>query len=466
MKPVELLVIGGGTAGIVGAKTAAGLGARVCLVEAERTGGDCLWTGCVPSKALLAAAHAAADAAAAGRLGVHAPAQVEFAQVRAHVRAAIAAIEPVDSPEALRAAGVEVRIGDARFAARDAVQVDGEHITFRRALIATGSAPAVPSIPGLDTARAVTNETVWDLAELPSRLLVLGAGSVGCELGQAFARLGSAVTIVEPQSAVLPGADPAAAHVLAKALADDGVAVRSGTRVVSITDGVATLADRSQVSFDAVLLATGRIARTDGLGLDKAGVVTDAADAVVVDAQLSTSNDRVWAAGDVTGLPRFTHVAGVHASTAASNAVLGLRRKADTVVPRVTFTRPEIAAVGVSPADADGDPTLRVRTVHDNDVDRAVTDAGTGGFTSLVLDRRGRVVGASVVGPRAGEALAEAVLAVRQGLRARDLAAAMHAYPTYVDGVWKAAIADVQADLGKPVARAGIALLRRLRTFR
>lgn len=451
----DLLIIGGGTAGIVAAKTAAGLGASVLLVERDRTGGDCLWNGCVPSKALLSAAHAAADAHAAARLGVHVDGvRIDFSQVMEHVRRAITTIEPEDSPAALRAAGAHVVHGTGSMSGLDAATVDGTTVRFRQALLATGSAPSMPDIPGLAAARPLTSDTVWQLTQLPRRLLVLGGGSIGCELGQAFARLGSQVTIAESAPALLPREDPMAAGMLLSAFGDEGIVVQNGGAVTSVgrdDDGEVTVSLLNGTArVDAILVAVGRYPRTHALGLAQADVEVDETGYVVVNDRLQTSNPRIWAAGDLTGHPQFTHTAGVHGSTAASNAVLGLRRTVDTAtIPRVTFTQPEIAAFGV-PADRAATLGLTIRDIDHDHVDRAIAEDRRCGVTRLVIDRRGRVVGATIVGPRAGESLAELVLAARHGLRARDLAAAMHAYPTYADGVWKAAIAEVQAGLQHP----------------
>ncbi len=454
----DLLVVGGGTAGLVAAKTAAGFGASVLLIERDRIGGDCLWTGCVPSKALLSAAHAAQDARAAVRYGIRVDGvMVDFPTVMAHVRQAVATVEPTDSPAAMRAAGVSAAHGSARFAGRQAVILDGHRVPFRQALVATGAAPVMPPIPGLAEAAPLTNESVFGLTQLPCRLLVLGGGSIGCELGQAFARLGSRVTIVEAADRLLVREDADAAELVTGALVGDGVEVHTGVPVTSARrDGsawVAVLADGAEVGFDAVLVAVGRRPRTSQLGLDVAGVELDKRGFVRVDARLRTTNPRIWAAGDLTGHPPFTHTAGVHGSLAASNAVLGLRRRADTAsIPRVTFTQPEVAAVGVSGERARA-LGLTVHTLGHVEVDRAIAEQQTGGFSRLVLDGKGRVVGATIVGPRAGESLPEAVLAARHGLRGRDLAAATHAYPTYSDGLWKAAIAQVQAQLTGGVTR-------------
>lgn len=455
---VDLLVIGGGTAGIVSAKTAASLGARVLLVERHRTGGDCLWTGCVPSKSLLAAAAAAANARDADRLGVRADrVRVDFGAVMEHVRSAIRRIEPTDSPAALQQAGVEVAQGDFAFTGTQAGTLDGRRIRFGQAIIATGSTPAVPPLTGLAEVRYLTSDTVWDLAEFPERLAILGGGNIGCELGQAFARLGSQVTIVEAADRLLSREDPAASTLIAEALTADGVKVLTGTPVQRVASaecpdlapaGRLVLSDGAEVEFSHLLVAAGRSPRSANLGLGLAGVQLDRRGHVRVDPRLRTSNPRIWAAGDITGHPQFTHLAGVHGSIAATNAALGLRRRVDPTVPRVTFTQPEVAAVGVSTSTPQ--TGVRVLSWPLADVDRAVTDAATAGFTRIAIDRKHRVLGATVVGPRAGEALAELTLAVRTGMRTRDLAATTHPYPTYADAGWNAAIGDIREQLSRP----------------
>lgn len=448
----DLLVVGGGTAGLVAAKTAAGFGASVLLVERDRIGGDCLWTGCVPSKALLSAAHSAHHARTAHRYGIRVGGvTVDFPAVMDHVRQAIATIEPTDSPAAMRAAGVRAAHGSSVFTSPHTATVNEHPVRFRQALLATGAAPVIPPIAGLAAAAPLTNESVFDLEQLPDRLLVLGGGSIGCELGQAFARLGSTVTIAEAAPRLLLREDDDAARLVTDALLGDGVDVRVGAEITAVRpDGpgwFAVLADGTEIAFDQVLVAVGRRPRTASLGLDVAGVQIDERGFVRVDALLRTTNPRIWAAGDVTGHPQFTHTAGVHGTLAASNAVLGLRRRVDVAnTPRVTFTEPEVAAVGTSLEGAEA-AGLTVCTIAHDDVDRAIAEQQQAGFSRLVLDAKGRVVGATIVGPRAGESLAEAVLAARQGLRARDLAASTHAYPTYGDGIWKAAVARVQQQL-------------------
>ena len=475
----DLLVVGGGAAGIVGAKTAARLGARVALIERDRTGGDCLWTGCVPSKALLAAAGHVAGARYGAALGVTVSGvSVSFPAVMGHVRSAIASIEPADSVAALEEEGVRVLHGSARFTDRGTVQVHGVAIAYRHALIATGGEPAVPPVPGLAAARPLTSDSIWALEALPDRLVVMGGGSIGCELGQAFARLGSRVTLVEALPRLMPREDPDAVALVHAALERDGVEILTSHRAVAVhgepgQGGQIVLengGEQRMLDYDVLLVAVGRRPRSADLGLERAGVAIDARGFVAVDDHLRTSIRRVWAAGDVTPHPQFTHLAGVHASIAATNAVLGLRRRVNlSAVPRVTFTDPEVAAVGAASWTPPGEPSPHTVTREHADVDRAVAEGRADGFARLVLGPRGRVLGATVVGPRAGESLAELTLAVRKGLTATDLAGTIHPYPTYGDGPWGAGVAVVQQRLGTPAAQrltGAIVRVRRAMTAR
>jgi len=468
---VDLLVVGGGTAGLVAAKTAARFGADVLLVERDRLGGDCLWSGCVPSKALIAAAHAAVGHRHGDALGASAtPPTVDMARVLAHIDHAIRTIEPADSVESVEASGARVVAGHARFTSPSTASVAGATVRFRQAVIATGSSPALPDIPGLADAAPLTSDTIWGVRERPEQLVVLGGGAIGCELAQAWARLGSAVTLVHRGARLLPKEDADASQIVADALRADGVTVVLGATAARVraerqSAGVLVLRDGSEHPFDALLVATGRTPRTAELDLDAAGVASDEGGFVRVDATLRTSNRRIRAAGDVAGLPAFTHLAGVGGSLAATNAVLGLRRRIDLeAVPRVTFTDPEVAAVGASLADAERDG-LHVREVPLADTDRAIADGRTTGFARIVVDSRGRVRGATIVGPRAGETLGEASLAVTQKLTTSALGSTTHAYPTYSDALWNAAIADVRARLERPGMRRAIGLLRRLRAL-
>ncbi|MFO7777844.1 MAG: FAD-dependent oxidoreductase [Nitriliruptoraceae bacterium] len=507
----DLIVVGGGTAGLVAAVGAARQGAKVTLVERARTGGDCLWTGCVPSKSLLAAAAAAHTARHSEHLGVHSDeVTVDFPAVMAHVRGAIGAIAPHDSPERLRAEGIEVVHGDARFVADDAIEVAGHRFRFRAAMVATGAAPVLPPIEGLAAAAPLTTETVWDLEALPRRLAVLGGGPIGCELGQAFARLGAEVTIVEMEPRLLPREEPEASEALRASLLADGVDVRTAARATAVLPGTpgggsdadggpggsgdaggpsasdadggpgggwrlrlqrsdaAADAETDEVAFDHILVAVGRRPRTAELGLEAAGIEVDRRGAVVVDDRLRTTNRRVFAGGDVTALLPFTHVASTHGATIVQNALFGLRSRVDHErIPWVTFTAPEVARVGLSVAEARQrfGPGIRVRHAAHDEVNRAHAEARTDGFALLVGDDKGRLVGATVVGPHAGETIGEVVAWRQHDAKVSAIARrSTHAYPTWSDDIAAASLVDLRDDLAKlrPLTR-GLLWARRLR---
>ncbi|MDJ0346591.1 FAD-dependent oxidoreductase [Streptomyces sp. H10-C2] len=452
----DLVVVGGGSAGLTAARMAARLGARAVLVERDRLGGDCLWTGCVPSKALL---HVAAEVHAARRVdryglgAVQGP--VDLAAVMVSVRRAIAAIEPHDSAEALAALGVDVAHGEARFAGPRTLDAGGRRIRFRYAVIATGSAPALPPVPGLAEAVPLTSDSVWTLEQLPRRLVVLGGGPIGCELGQAFARLGSRVTIVEALDRPLPREEPHASELIRRQLADEGVTVLTGLRAEKVRGGALHHAGGA-LPFDQLLVTTGRTPDTASLAPEAAAGVALEHGQVRVDDRLRTTNPRIYAAGDVTGRSAFTHLAGVQAASVVTHVLLGVRRRIDyRAVPWVTFTDPEVARVGLTANEAHQafGARTRVRTLEHDRVDRAVADDRADGFTRLVLDPRGRIVGATVVAPRAGETIAHLATAVRLGWTPSKLAATVHPYPTYADGPWHAALAEVYDRLAQPRTR-------------
>jgi pyruvate/2-oxoglutarate dehydrogenase complex dihydrolipoamide dehydrogenase (E3) component len=445
----DLVVLGGGTAGLIASLYAARVGARVALVEqAEQPGGDCLFTGCVPSKSLIASARLAHDVRTADRLGLE-PSEpgIDLARVMDRVQEVIRRAGARDTAEHLESEGVEVVRGLGRFARPGVVEAQGRELRFRAAIIATGSRPAVPPIPGLRAAEYLTNETVWDLRGLPSRLTVLGGGPTGCELGQAFARLGSRVEIVEAAPVLLPAEDSEAGRFIAETLAREGVGLELGAPVtrVELQDGGGggvLVAGQRRIAFERLLVALGREPAGHGIGLEKVGVDLDERGFVKVDARLHTTGDRIWAAGDAVGGMYFTHVAGHQGVTAMANALFRARRSFDySQVPRVTFTDPEVAGIGLSAAEARerlGRDPLVLR--HDYaESDRALTAATARGFAKLVTGRRGRLLGATVVGPAAGESIAELGALIRQGGTAADLSQAIHAYPTYSEGPARAA---------------------------
>jgi pyruvate/2-oxoglutarate dehydrogenase complex dihydrolipoamide dehydrogenase (E3) component len=444
----DLVVLGGGTAGLIASLYAARAGARVALVEqAEQPGGDCLFTGCVPSKALIACAQRAHDMRTAERLGLE-PSEppIDFARVMERVQDVIRRAGVRDSAEHLESEGVEVVRASGRFAGPGVLDAGERELRFRAAIIATGSRPAVPPIPGLGEADFLTNETVFDLRAHPTRMTVLGGGPTGCELGQALARLGSRVQIVEAAPVLLPDEDPEVGRFMAETLAGEAVElhVRAPvTRVEPAAGGAGALvAGERRIDYERLLVALGREPASDDIGLENVGVKLDERGFVKVDSRLRTTGDRIWAAGDAVGGMYFTHVAGHQGLTAMANALFRARRSFDdSLVPRVTFTDPEVAGVGLSEPGARehlGRDPLVLR--HDYaESDRALTAGTARGFAKLVTGRRGRLLGATVVGPAAGESIAELAALIRQRGTVADLSQAIHAYPTYSEGPARAA---------------------------
>jgi pyruvate/2-oxoglutarate dehydrogenase complex dihydrolipoamide dehydrogenase (E3) component len=446
----NLVVVGAGTAGLVAAAGAAGLGARVALVERDLMGGDCLNVGCVPSKALVRAARAWADATRAGDFGIRMPddARVDFGAVMERMRRLRAAISPADSAARFRALGVDVFLGEGRFTGRDALEVGGAALKFSRAVVATGARAAVPPIAGLAEAGYLTNETVFALTALPPRMAVIGAGPIGCELAQAFARFGAAVVLLDRGPQILEREDGDVAARVGQALARDGVRLALGRAVTRVARGpagepvlhVEGAGGPETIAVDAVLVGVGRAPNVEGLGLETAGVEFDARHGVRVDDRLQTTNRRVFAAGDVCSAYKFTHNSDFQARIVVRNALfLGRARASALTVPRCTYTDPEVAHVGLSERQARA-RGIAVRTFVQelHDVDRAVLDGETEGFVKVrVREGTDRIVGASVVARHAGEMLPELTLAMVEGVGLGALASVMHAYPTQADAIRK-----------------------------
>jgi pyruvate/2-oxoglutarate dehydrogenase complex dihydrolipoamide dehydrogenase (E3) component len=444
----DLVVLGGGTAGLIASLYAARVGARVALVEqAEQPGGDCLFTGCVPSKSLIASARLAHEMRTADRVGLEpVEPRIDFPRVMERIQGVIRQAGLPDTAERLEAQGVQVIRAFGRFSRPGVVDAGGRELRFRAAIIATGSRPALPPIAGLAEAEPLTAETVWDLRELPPRLVVLGGGASGCELGQAFARLGSTVQIVEAAPVLLPREDAEAGRLVAEVLAGEGVGVNLGAPAARVEPaagggGVLVAGDR-RIEYDRLLVALGRRAAGDGIGLENVGIQVDERGFVKADTRLRTTGDHIWAAGDAVGRMYFTHVAGHQGLTAMANALFRARRSFDyAAVPRVTFTDPEVASIGLPEAEARerlGRDPLVLR--HDYaESDRALTAGRARGFAKLVTGRRGRLLGATLVAPAAGESIADVAALVRRGGTAAELSQAIHAYPTYTEGPARAA---------------------------
>jgi pyruvate/2-oxoglutarate dehydrogenase complex dihydrolipoamide dehydrogenase (E3) component len=443
----DLCVIGAGSGGLAVAAGAVQMGASVVLIERGRMGGDCLNYGCVPSKSLIAAGRAAHAMRTAGRFGVngHEPA-IDFPGVHDHVKGVIAAIAPHDSQERFEKLGVEVIRAPARFVGPQEAEADGRRIRARRFVVATGSSPAVPPIPGLAEVPHLTNETVFDLTERPEHMVVIGGGPIGCELAQAYRRLGARVTMLELFS-ILPKDDPDAVAVVRDQLRAEGIDLRERAAIAAVArdgNGIAlTLRNDGaggRITGSHLLVAAGRRANIDGLDLEAAGIAYGAA-GIKVDARLRTSNWRVYAIGDVAGGPQFTHMAAYHAGVVIKNVLFRLPAKVDDrAVPWVTYTDPELAHVGLTEAQARerGVAVDAVRWEF-KDNDRAQTERETKGFAKALVDRRGRIHGATIVGERAGELIQPWVLAIAGGLKIGALAQFIAPYPTFGEASKRAA---------------------------
>lgn len=447
----DLIIIGGGSAGLSAAAMAAALGARVALLDREALGGECLYTGCVPSKALLHVARVAAHIRTASTLGLDAQlAPIDLARVGDYVQRVIQTIhDETDHPDHYTRMGVDVAFGEVYFVSGNNLIVNGQRVGARRFLIATGSHAAVPPISGLAEAGYLTNETVFGLRELPNRLGIIGGGPVGCELGQAFARLGSRVTIVQRRDQLLPRDEPEAAAVLQERLQAEGVTVETRTTATAVTrrEGAKvvsfeTAGGAREVVVDEILVAVGRSPNLEGLGLDTAGVRYDVHKGIIVDKRLRTSNARIYAAGDVIGGYLFTHAAALQARTAVRNALFpGGAMLDERVMPWATFTEPEVAHVGLTEAEARRQYGRAVQVFVQplREVDRAVIDSATEGFVKLVSTKSGRLLGAQIVGHQAGEYINELAVALQRKLRVADLAATTHVYPTLALSIQQAA---------------------------
>ena len=435
---VDICVIGAGSGGLSVAAGASQMGASTALIERSKMGGDCLNYGCVPSKALLAAGHAAQAVRGAGRFGVRAAAPaIDSGGVYGHVRGTIAAIAPNDSVERFEGLGVTVIQSSARFTGPREIAADGYRITARRIVIATGSSPVVPPVAGLGDVPYLTNETIFDLGQVPAHLIVIGGGPVGIEMAQAHRHLGARVTVVEMFS-ILASDDPELVDVVRARLAGEGIDLREGVTVARVEkagNGVAVVIagngaeDRVQGSH--VLIAAGRRPNVGGLDLEKAGIAYSPA-GIQVDARLRTTNRRVFAIGDVAGGYQFTHMAGYHAGIVLRNALFRLPAKVDThAVPWVTYTAPELAQVGLTEDRARkqaGD--IRVLRWPFAENDRARAERETDGLVKVITTPRGRILGAGIVGAHAGELIHAWVLAIGQKIKIGAVAGMIAPYPT------------------------------------
>ena len=463
----DICVIGAGSGGLSVAAGAAQMGARVVLIEAGEMGGDCLNAGCVPSKALIAAAKAA-EAQRRGFRGIATvDPQVDFAVVKDHVAAVIAQIAPVDSQERFEGLGCAVIRAFARFTGPAEVEAGETRVRARRFVIATGSRPFVPPIPGVETTPYMTNETIFALRERPGHLIVIGGGPIGVEMAQAHRRLGCEVTVIEGAK-VLGREDPELAAVVTSALRDEGIRLVEGQPVVRLSGSEGAvevvLGDGTSVTGTHILMAVGRKVALEGMNLDAAGVAFTPK-GVTVDARLRSTNRRVFAVGDAAGGLQFTHVAGWHAGIVIRQAVLGLPAKADPrAVPRATFTEPELAHVGLTEAEAralHGDRLTVIRAdLHHND--RAIAEGKDKGFAKVMIVK-GRPVGASIVGAQAGELIGLWSLAISARLKMSAVAGMIAPYPTLGEVSKRAAGAYFSPQLfGNPLLKRFVRLVQRI----
>jgi pyruvate/2-oxoglutarate dehydrogenase complex dihydrolipoamide dehydrogenase (E3) component len=459
----DLCIIGAGSAGLAVAAGAAQMGAETVLVERGLMGGDCLNFGCVPSKSLLAAARLADLARRGAALGITSPRpDVDFAAAAEGVQQVIAAIAPNDSVERFEGLGVRVLRREARFTSPRTIRAGETEIRPRRFVIATGSHPAIPAIPGLTDTPYLTNETIFANRERPDHLIVIGGGPIGVEMAQAHRRLGAQVTVLDV-GPVLPRDDPELVASLTGHLAGEGIAIRPGVKITAIErDGdaiVARLADGERIAGSHLLVAAGRRPSIEALDLPAAGIEATA-QGITVDAQLRTTNRRAFAIGDVAGGPQFTHIALYHAGIVIRNALFRLPAKVDyRALPWVTYTDPELAQVGVTEAAAGGDARVLRWPFSEND--RAQTERDTEGLVKVVLGRNGRVLGASILGAGAGDLILPWALAIAQKLKIGALANLIVPYPTRGEASKRAAGCYYTPTLFSPRTRRLVRFLAR-----
>ena len=462
----DIAVIGAGSGGLTVAAAAAQFGQRVVLFEKGEMGGDCLNTGCVPSKALLAAGKQAQALRSGAALGIAAvEPQVDYAAVRAHVQRAIATLAHHDSQQRFEALGVSVIRAAARFVDARTLEAAGQSFTARRIVIATGSRPAIPPIPGLAEAPYLTNETLFGNETLPAHLIIIGGGPIGLEMAQAHRRLGSRVTVIEAATPLAQD-DPELTAVVLGQLAAEGIEILSATAVARVfrhDGGIGVEAGGRSITGSHLLVATGRRPNVEALDLPAAGIAFTPR-GITVDAGLKTSNRRVYAIGDVAG-GRFTHEAGYQAGIVIRNALFGLPARATAVIPHVTYTDPELAQAGLNEAQArlaHGEAIRVLRSPFSGN-DRAVAEGQTEGLVKIVTTRRGRILGAGIAGEAAGDLIQPWVLALERGLKVSAMAGAVLPYPTRGEASRRAAIGYFAGFASNPLVRRVIGLMSRLR---
>ena len=440
----DLVIIGAGSGGLTAAGFAARLGARVALVEKSRIGGDCTWTGCIPSKALLKAAKVAHEVRSAEHYGITAGAPVtDMRRVRDYIYGTIRQVYQFEQPEELAREGINVIVGAAHFVDQHNIEVNGQRFSAKSFLVTTGAHPAIPAMVGLSGVPYLTYEQIFDNDVLPATMIVVGGGPIGMEIAQAYQRLGSQVTVIAER--LLPREEPEVRQVMQRVFEREGVRFVWGRASSARRDGdsVVVRADDEEARGDLLLVASGRKPTVAGLDLEKASVVYSER-GIAVDRQLRTNVKHIYAAGDVTGGHQFTHFAGWQAFQAVRNALLpGSSSGLTDLAPWVTFTDPEVAHIGMTEAQAKEKFTdaVEVRRWEMSRTDRAVCENDTDGFIKLVAKKDGVILGATIVAGRSGEAITELIVAIKQGIKISDLAGAIHAYPTYSTAIQQMAAA-------------------------
>lgn len=437
MKNYDVVIIGGGSAGLTAAAYATQLGARTLIIEKHKIGGDCTWYGCIPSKTLLRIASVVHDMRTANKFGLEAHiSKVDLAEIMEKIQDTILDVYAEESPEKLLSEGIDVLIGPAKFLDKHRLIVQNEEIFAKKILIATGASPIIPKIPGLESINFHTYETIWQLSELPDHLVVLGGGAVGCELAQAFSRLGSAVTLIEQGDRLLPREDEHSSRVLSQVLTEEGIRLKFNTSPDNVrqdSNGIHLNIVGEEIDCNVLLVAVGRAPNVTDLSLEKAAIKFSL-QGIEVDKFLHTSQKHIFAAGDCIGGYQFTHYAGWQAAMAIRNALLpGNSPGKSSFVPKAIFTDPEIAQIGLLEEEAREKFSNRYFVYERpmKNVDRARTEYNTHGFLKIIYHRNGTILGVTIVGARAGESINEWALAIQNKLKVTDLSNSIHVYPTF-----------------------------------
>jgi pyruvate/2-oxoglutarate dehydrogenase complex dihydrolipoamide dehydrogenase (E3) component len=439
----HIIVIGAGSAGLTVASGASGLGAKVALIENHKMGGDCLNYGCVPSKAFLRTAHLAKDITNSAEFALDAKlGKVDLKKVMERVKSVIREIEPHDSKERFEGLGVKVFLGESEVIDNHTVKINDKNITGKKLVFATGSTARIPNLPGLDDVNFLTNQTIFDLDKLPEHLVIIGGGPIGLELGQGFRHLGSQVTIIDQNDHLFPKDDPEVWDVMKKVFIKDGVElcleceVKSVSRKDDLKSVIVEMnGEEKTISGDALLVSAGRIPNTKGLNLEKLGVKTNDRGYIQTNNKIQTAIKNIFAAGDVTGPFQFTHMAGYQAGKVVPNAILGFGGKSSyTMVPWTTYTKPEVAHIGYTQPWAEQLGIYKESmTFPLEEIDRAKADNDRDGFLKLILGKKGKIIGATLVGEKAGEMIPLASLAIAKGLKASAFASFIFSYPTQAE---------------------------------